>query len=304
MVSQAVGLAEAVGIPFIQKTVDLRVPWRWLPGHWCPRTFNILTRDSDPLAPPWPDLLIACGRRSVAASLAIRRHSGRRTFTVYIQDPKIPPAHFDLVVAPQHDGVSGENVVSTRGALHRVTADRLAEHAARFSTVLNDLPRPLVAVLLGGSSHGCRLTPAYCAEIGRQLQALTRTFGAGLVITPSRRTSADCILAMREALQTSPHYLWDGSGDNPYFGILGMADYIIVTSDSVSMVSEACATGKPVYVIDLPTSSKRLQIFHDKLRHAGVTRPFSGELSHWTYEPVNDVPRVATEIRRRLNLQG
>lgn len=300
--SQVVGLAEAVGIPFIQKTVDLRVPWRWLPGHLCPRVFQGLSADSDQLVPPWPEVLIACGRRSVAAALAIRRASKGHTFTIYIQDPRIPLHYFDLVVAPRHDGLQGANVITTHTALHRVTPARLAEHAVRHSARFSHLPRPLVAVLLGGSSHSSKLTPAYSAEIGRQLLDMTMKTGAGLAITPSRRTGRENLAAFINALQDSPYYLWDGSGDNPYFGILGLADYIIITGDSVSMVSEACATGKPVYIVDLPGYSRRLQIFHEELRREGVTRPFTGLLEHWTYEPINNGPRIAEEIHKRLGV--
>lgn len=302
MISQALGLAEVVGIPFEHKTVDLRIPWRWLPGHLCPNVWRGLTVDSDSLTPPWPDLLIACGRRSVAVSLAIRRAASGRTFTVYIQDPRIPSYYFDLVVPPQHDGLHGVNVISTRGALHRVTPARLTEHAARFAPQVESLPQPLVVVLIGGSSRNCRLTPAFSADIGRQLLAMVRVTGAGLALTTSRRTGAENEAALRKVLQAVPHYFWDGHGDNPYFGLLGLADHIVVTGDSVSMVSEACATGKPVHIIDLPGCGRRLQTFHDQLRHEGVTRPFKGDLDHWTYEPVNDAPHVAAQIRKHLKL--
>lgn len=302
MTSQAIGLAEAVGLPFEHKTVGLRRPWRWLPGHLCPGVLRGLTPGSDALSPPWPDLLISCGRRSGAVSIAIRRASAGRTLTVHIQDPQIPPRYFDWVVPPRHDGLSGPNVIPTRGALHRVTQDKLAEHAARHAERLAYLPRPLVAVLIGGSNRTCRLTPERSADIGRRLRDLARTHGVGLAVTPSRRTGADNSAALREALTGTPHFFWDGSGENPYFGLLGLADHIVVTGDSASMVSEACATGKPVYVIDLPGYGRRLQRFHDQLRREGVTRIFDGRLDSWHYEPINDTPQVAARIRIILGL--
>lgn len=303
MTSQAIGLAEAVGLPFEHKTIGLRVPWRWLPGNLCPGVLHGLTPGSDPVEPPWPELLITCGRRSAAVSIAIRRLSGGRTLTVHIQDPQVPVRFFDLVVPPRHDGLEGDNVLATRGALHRVTPEKLHEAVAAQAGRFAHLPRPLVAVLVGGSNRTCRLTPEVSTSIGKQLAVLARNHGAGIVLTPSRRTGAENVEAFRETLKEVPHFIWDGQGENPYMALLGLADQIVVTGDSVSMVSEAASTGKPVYVADLEGYSKRLVVFHHQLRKEGVTRSFPGPLEHWDYEPVNDTPRVAERIRELLALR-
>ncbi|WP_049764600.1 mitochondrial fission ELM1 family protein [Thioalkalivibrio sulfidiphilus] len=305
MTSQAVGLAEAVGLPFDQKTIGLKLPWRWLPGHLCPGALRFgLTRQSSPLVPPWPDLLIVCGRRSQAVAIAIRRLSGGKTLTVYVQDPKIPARYFDLVVPPRHDGLEGPNVMPTRGALHRITHEKLAEAAARQTGRFAHLSRPLVTVLLGGSSRSSRLTPEISAALGRELARLVREQDVGLAITASRRTGPENLGAFRAALGDVPHFLWDGEGENPYLAMLGLADYIVVTGDSVSMVSEAASTGKPVYVVDLEGYSNRLKVFHQELRREGITRPFPGPLERWVYEPVNDTARVAGRIRQMLAARG
>lgn len=303
--SQALGLAEAIGLPFEHKTVHLRRPWHWLPGYCCPGVLRWgLTADSDSLAPPWPELLISCGRRAGTVSVALKRASGRRIRTVHIQDPQIPPRYFDRVVPPRHDGLVGPNVLPTRGALHRVTAAKLAEHAARHAALLQDLPRPLVAVLVGGTSRHGRFTPEDASRVGEQLATLARDTGAGLAVTPSRRTGAENVATLRAALAGVPHFFWDGSGENPYFGLLGLADHIVVTGDSASMVSEACSTGKPVYVIELQGHGRRLRVFHQELRREGVTRPFDGRLEHWRYQPVNDTPEVAARLREWLGLSA
>ena len=302
MTSQVVGLAEAVGLPFTRKHVVLRAPWRWLPGPICLGVLHGLDRQSDPLTPPWPRLLISCGRRSALVARAIRRASGGATFCVHVQDPQISPTHFDLVVPPRHDGLSGANVLPTRGALHRVTADKLAAARERFAALFATLPRPWVAVLLGGSNRTCRFDPERATTFGHQLAESARTHGAGLIITPSRRTEAASLEALRATLTGVPHHLWDGTGENPYFGLLALADHLVVTGDSVSMVSEACSTGKPVHILHLPGYSRRLQRFHDELQEEGATRPFDGQLVSMDYEPVDDTPRIAAEIRRRLAL--
>lgn len=302
MENQCVGLAEAVGLSFTVKRIVVRPPWRWLlPGMW-PDPLRAISRRGDPLTPPWPRLLIATGRMSVAPSLAVGRASGGRTFTVQIQNPGVAMDAFGLVVAPRHDRLAGTNIVVTDGALHRVTPERLAVESVTFANDLAHLPRPLVAVLVGGNNRSYRFDPATAARLGDELAGLCRNFGAGLAVTASRRTSPAAVQALRDALRSMPAVVWDGGVANPYFGYLGLADAIVATCDSVSMVSEAASTGKPVYVFDLPGSSRKFEAFHSGLRASGITRPFSGALDHWTYAPLRDTARVAAEVRRRLEL--
>lgn len=288
VVSQAVGLAEAVDWPFEVKTVRLRAPWSFLPGHLCPWALSGLR---EPLAPNWPDLLITCGRRSVAVSIAIRKASRGRTFTVHIQNPRVPAHLFDIVAPPRHDGMSGENVLSTRGALHRITPAKLEAAATIWR---GRLGRPTVAVLLGGASRAHRFTPTRAEALA---DGLARIDGS-IVITPSRRTSMEIVTLLGRRLPRA--WIWDGTGENPYLGMLALAEHIVVTEDSASMASEAASTGKPVYVAAMDGGSARFDAFHALLREEGVTRPFDGSLASWSYEPVDDTPRIAAEIRRRI----
>ena len=297
---QCLGLAEALGCTPQIKRIMTRGPWRWLPP---PLWFNALAAQKprgDVLAPPWPDLMIATGRQTVALTIAVRRASAGQTFTVQIQNPKVDPAKFDLVVVPAHDRLSGANVLVTTGSIHRVTRARLDHEAKKFHDRLAHLPRPLVAVLIGGSNGHYDLTPGVARKLGRDLAILARQ-GHGLAITPSRRTGADNIAALRDGLGDASAAIWDFTGDNPYFGYLGLADAVVATCDSVNMVSEALATGKPVHVVDLPSRrSGKFADFHAGLRAAGLTRPFQGRIENWTYAPPDDTARVATEIKRRI----
>lgn len=299
MVSQAVGLAHATGLDVVEKTVSLKAPWRWLPGHRCPVPLKGLG-PGDRLAPPWPDLLITCGRRSTALSIAIRQQSGGRTYTVHIQNPLVPTRYFDLVVAPRHDGIEGANVLATRGAVSRVSRAKLEAAAREKASLFEHLPRPHVAVLIGGSNGCYRLTPEVMADVADKLAAMARTTGASLVVTPSRRTGAENEAILRAGLADVPAWIWDGRGDNPYFAMLGDADAVVVTCDSVSMVSEATVTGRPVYVIQLEGGNRRFERFHELMRRDGVTRPFTGALERWSYTPLDDTAEVAAVIRREL----
>ena len=301
MENQCRGLAEAVGLPTIVKRIQVLFPWRFLPPSLWIAPLAAIAASGDPLLPPWPRLLIATGRASVAPALAIQAASHGQTFAVQIQNPGTGLSRFDLVVPPRHDRLSGPNVVSTRGALHRVTAERLAAAAREFAGSVSHLPRPLVAVLIGGSNRSYRLDATAIGKLADGLRELTAE-GAALLVTPSRRTGAENERILRDHLTGLPAAIWDGTGTNPYFGYLGLADVIVVTGDSVSMVSEAASTGKPVYVFELPGGSAKFRAFHQGLRDDGITRPFAGKLDRWTYPPLDDTAVVAAEVRRRLKL--
>lgn len=298
MANQVIGLAEATGLAFVEKRLAIRSPWRHLaPAFWI-HPLDAPGPQGDRLEPPWPELVIACGRLTIAPALAAKRASGGRIFWVQIQDPRYARHAVDLMVVPGHDPARGANVFATLGAVHRVTPARLAEGARRVAAQLADLPRPLVAVLVGGSNRVFRMTDRRFAHFVDQLAALARQ-GFGIAVTPSRRTGASHERLLRERL-AGRGYIWDGVGENPYFGLLGLADALVVTADSVSMVSEAAATGKPVHVVDLEGGSAKFARFHQAMREAGVTRPFTGVIEHWCYVPPDDTARAAAEIRRRL----
>ena len=262
MESQCLGLAEALGITPQIKRLQPRFPWSHLPPQLWALPLCGLSPSGDRRAPPWPDLLIATGRATVAPALAIKRQSPS-TVVVQIQNPRAGAARFDLIIAPAHDRMTGPNILETTGALHRVTAKRLAEAAEAFR--------------------------------GR--------FGGGLAITPSRRTGAENLKRITAPLAGSATDIWDGTGENPYFGILALADALIVTSDSVNMVTEACATGKPVHVFDLEGGSAKFSRFHEALRRKGMTRPFTGDLGDpgdRTHTPPDDMARAAAAVRALL----
>ncbi|MBM3489117.1 MAG: hypothetical protein FJX68_01495 [Alphaproteobacteria bacterium] len=300
MENQCLGLAERLALPTAVLRLRPRAPWTWLPAGYWPWPLAALGPGSDRPAPPWPRLVLSCGRRAVPYALTIGRVSHRRTALVHIQNPQARLSAFDWVVAPEHDRLAGDNVIATLGALHRVNAVRLATAAARFAEGLAHLPRPLVTVLLGGSSRHHRLTAAAASRLAEQLAALARQ-GFGLAITPSRRTGEANLAILRERLAGSGAYLWDFRGDNPYFALLALADIILVTEDSVTMASEAAFTGKPLFVIGLEGGGRRLAAFHSGLRQAGHARPFAGRLEAFRPpRPLDEPGRVAALLASRL----
>jgi hypothetical protein len=301
MASQALGLAEAAGFPFVERPLTVRSPWTWLAPQLWLAPLRAVTDWGLPLAPPWPDLVIGCGRNTAMPALAIRRAGGGGTVAAQVQDPGVGRSAFDLMFVPAHDRLRGPNVFVTDGAIHRVTAARLAAERRRFPA-LEALPRPVVAVLIGGSNRAYRLTLDRLAGIADSVAAVLRETGGSAVVTPSRRTGADGIALFRERLAGLPADVWDGGGANPYFAYLAIADAVLVSADSVSMVSEAAATGKPVHVFDLEARSggrgdAKFARFHAAMRAAGVTRPFAGRIESWSYRPPDDTARAGAALR-------
>lgn len=302
--NQCIGVAEALGVSYTVKRIKLRSPWRQLSPWLAWGHAFALERSSDPIEPPWPDLLITSGRKSVGIGLMIRKNAGRNCTHVHIQDPRVPPALFDLVAVPQHDRMRGKNVVVTTAALHRVTPQRLAAEGDKWRQRLSHLPPRRVAVIIGGNSRAHTMTHADTSRLIAQLQSLAADGATGLMVTVSRRTGETNARRLREGLQGKNIFFWDGQGDNPYFGFLALADYIIVTEDSVSMTSEAVSTGKPVYTAPLTGGGTRLDRFHALLQKQGFTRPFTGILEDWSYETPNDTLRVAQAILKIRKLEG
>lgn len=299
MRSQALGLAEATGFPVIEKLLTVRLPWAWLPPQFWLAPLAAVRDGAVPLGPPWPDLVVGCGRNTVAPALAIRRAGGGRTLAAQVQDPRLGRREFDLLVVPAHDRLRGPQIIVTTGAVHRVTRQRLAAEQRRFP-MLAALPRPIVGVLIGGANRSYRLDNGRLAQTAREIATAVRATGGSVVVTPSRRTDATGLAVFRERLAGLPGEIWNGAGDNPYYAYLAAADALLVTADSVSMISEAAATGKPVHIIELPGGDRKFERFHAAMRAAGITRPFAGSIESWSYAPPDDTARSGAALRTLL----
>lgn len=301
MENQCVAVAKRLGLDPVIKRVKMRAPWKQL-SPWGLRLGNrwSLSPEGDQLDGPLPDILIATGRHSVTSSLAIRDLTKGKCFRVQIQNPGIDPRHFDLVVVPRHDRLTGPNVLVTRGAPHGVTAAALEAAKVKFHERFAPLPSPRITLLLGGNNGVYKLTELAAAKLADCLSTLARGNKGSVLITPSRRTGKAIEQIFQGKLKGVPGEMWDGSGDNPYLGYLAYADHIVVTADSVNMVCEAAATGKPVHVVPLDGGSDKFRRFHEGLVSDGITRPFHGTLESWTYPTFDDTEMVAKRIREMI----
>jgi mitochondrial fission protein ELM1 len=298
---QTRGVLDALGLDYQVKPVAPRGLWRAL-APWGP--VSPAERFGTPASqfqPPWPDFAIAAGRLTTPYIRALRRLAGRHTYTVILQDPKTGTGAADLYWVPEHDTLRGPNVITTLTSPHTFSPRRLAELRRAMPAEVAALPAPRVAVMLGGPNGDYRYTPAVLTRLVSGLRTLAG-LGAGLMITPSRRTPAGIAALVRDATEGLPRLFWSGEGDNPYPHFLAHADTLVVPADSVSMAGEACATGRPVYVLEPEGGSAKFGRFHAALRRHGAARPLPDRLERletWSYPPLNSAETIASEIARR-----
>lgn len=292
MVNQCYGLAEALPkslkLSIEEKIICLRAPWKWGTPFLRLGSHYALSEESSRLDAPYPDIVISCGRQAIVPALHVKKASGGRTIVVHIQNPVIDPSHFDALVVPQHDNVVGSNVIQTLGAPHRITAAKLEAERLKFPEFQKkNLEEKLVGVLIGGA---CKAYPMDQISVQRLVDTLKEFIQKGhrLLISPSRRTPIFVIEMLKsQLLKENPEivYLWDMQGENPYFSILANSDTLIVTCDSVCMITEACVTDKSVYLFPLKGGNRKFEAFHGALLKKERVKWLDGKES-LQFEPV------------------
>jgi mitochondrial fission protein ELM1 len=211
---------------------------------------------------------------------------------------------FDLVIPPRHDRLQGDNVFPITGSPHRLTPARLAGDLEQFRGLVDPLPRPRVAALIGGTSKAFDLSSERAAEMARLIREGIEAAGGALMMTFSRRTPDAARALLTARLRDLPGVIWDGQGPNPYFAFLAAADVVLVSEDSTNMAAEAASTGKPVLVLKMDGASDKFALFHRDLEARGAARPYRGVLETWSYEPLAETGAAAAEVVRRLELRG
>ncbi len=315
MRSQTTGLANALkaiwerdsGEPvnIIEKTISLK-PWAVpFPGHRTPLPFHSLKQNSSLIQKPWPDILLSCGRRSSAISIAIGKANQQKTYRVHIQNPQTPTHFFDLVASMQHDNLKGENVIETKLALHKLTSDQLEKEKQIWQSQFNlKTGQPTLGVILGGKNKKHGFNQQRLTDLINLIRLATTKDNARVLITPSGRTEPFVVKALATAFASDPSvWLWNKQGQNPYLGILSNADHLLVTADSVSMISESLFTTQPVHIFPLSGTSRRHGIFLDILtsdnliHQTGKTIDFSVQ---GRPSPIDETTRIAHMICHKM----
>jgi mitochondrial fission protein ELM1 len=295
---QCLGVAEAVAARLGGSVIDEREVHPRPSLAWAMPWGPMDPRDRAAIAPPHPDVAIASGRRCVPVLRALKREAPS-CLTVFLKDPRTGTGAADLIWVPEHDRLRGPNVLVSVTSPHRITAETLAEAAAGARAELLALPRPRVAVLLGGASRGVTFGEGDVRRLADGLRHLALQ-GAGLMITPSRRTPPQLRRALAAALEGTSHWFWDGRDANPYVEMLGLADAILVTADSTNMVSEAAITGRPIHLFMPKSLPRKHQRFLAAMERHGAVVKFHGHLETTSYQPLDSTPLIAAEIVRRL----
>lgn len=291
MRNQALGLAEAMGASrIVCHRIVLRGLWNWLVPY-----FRLGWSDTQQqFQPPWPEVIVACGRKAIAPALWLKRNIG--TLVVYVQDPYISPRYFDAVVAPAHDRMRDESIIPMMGACHRITEQKLREAREAFADSLGQAHQPRRSLFVGGPNR-CFSMPLPLIE--SLVSHLKREEGT-LWVTTSRRTPPDIVSMLRR--QTGIMLITPDDTPNPYMGLLAWSDVCILTCDSVGMVSEVMAAGVPMYLVTLPGGNHKFTLFHQDAEKQGFLRWWSADIPTHPYpiQPLCEMERVAALVRERL----
>ena len=298
MISQVEGLAKALDIDFTHHKVELNHLWKFIPPNLSPVSQNVFKKiDHDDF-----DVIISCGRKSVIPSIHLKNTSNKKVFNIHIQDPKVDLNHFDFIVAPEHDAIQGQNVISTKGAIHYLTENEISENKDYLNSFIIKDERKIWTLILGGPTKYYDYSTKNMKHIFTSLYKLLKKHDFQLVVIPSMRTPINTIHYAREFFGDNHTIIMDVD-KKAYLSALALSENIIVTCDSSSMISEAALTGKPIYIASiLPRKNdKRFQSFRNLFRELNITRNLGEEVENWTYEKLDETNRVADIIKQKIN---
>lgn len=304
--SQCLGVVDALGVPYSVKEVRYSA-FACLPNFLLGKSLIGLSLASRlAFRPPWPDVVIAAGRRTAPIARSIKAKNGGQTRLVQIMYPgESGISDFDLVAVPTHDAPkSGNNILPILGAPHGVTTGKLSQAAETWRETIEGLSSPRIAVLVGGSTRRRTFSAQMGRELGSQVNEMAKSVGASLMISTSRRTGQAAEQAMLSEISVSHEvFHWGQGGSNPYLGYLALADGVVVTGDSVSMCSEVCATDVPVYIYapEALITEKHARL-HQQLYSEGYARPLTGEWEEWKHPRLNSADVIADAMRDRLGI--
>ena len=298
MISQVEGLAKALNADFQHRIVRLNWLWNYIPPKLSPVSSLILKNEQYITENEKFDLVISCGRKSVIPSIFIKKKN-KKIFTIHIQDPKVRFNNFDLIVAPEHDELKGENVITSKGAIHYIT--RLEIEKARSYLLDKIQNEKIVSLILGGPNKYYNFSNEELTNIFREIKSSFISQGYKAIIIPSMRTPKRIIdLAINEFLIDG--FVVNSVDKQAYLSSLAIANIIVVTCDSTSMISEAATSGKPIFVAHMQPkrNNYRFKRFYKLFRELGVIRNLGEKIENWTYDNFNEAERIAAIINSRL----
>ncbi len=299
MISQVEGLAKALDIDFTHHKVELNHLWKLIPPNLSPVSQTVFKKiDHDDF-----DVIISCGRKSVIPSIHLKKTSNKKVFNIHIQDPKVDLTHFDFIVAPEHDAIEGSNVITTKGAIHYLTENEISENKDYLNSFIKKDERKIITLIIGGPTKYYDYSTENVEKIFINLKSLVENNNSQLVVVPSMRTPKNIINYAKEFFGET-HTIIEDVDKKAYLSALAISEYIVVTCDSSSMISEAALTGKPIYIanIEPKKNDKRFQKFRNLFKELNITKNLGEELEIWNYQKLDETNRVANIIKEKIKL--
>ena len=298
MISQVEGMAKALNAEFNHKIVRLSFPWNLIPPKFTPIS-NIILKDKIYLTEnETPDLIISCGRKSVIPSILLKKKN-KMIFTIHIQDPKVSFKNFDAIIAPEHDNLTGENIYSSKGAIHYVTESEI--NKAKHYLMDKVKSQKIVALILGGPNKYYSFDEDQLLKIFNVIKSNFISKDYKTIVIPSIRTPKMIIdLAAKEFSECG--YVVRGVDKQAYLSSLSLATSIVVTCDSTSMISEAAISGKPIFIAHMKAkrNNYRFKRFFDLFKKMGITRDLGEKIEIWSYDKYNEAQRIALELKKKI----
>ncbi len=298
MISQVEGMAKALNVEFSHKIVRLSFPWNMLPPKLTPIS-SIILKDKSYLSNNENiDLIISCGRKSVVPSILFKKKN-KKIFTIHIQNPKVNFKNFDAIIAPEHDKLKGENIYSSKGAIHYITLSEIKDAQNYLKSKVSD--KKIVSLILGGPNKYYSFNNEELLKIFNEIKLKFISKGYQVIVIRSMRTSDTSIEFALKELGEYGHVV-TSVDKQAYLSALALANNIIVTCDSTSMISESATSGKPIYVAHMKTKKNnyRFKRFFELFENLGITRDLGEAVESWTYNQINETERIANIINSKL----
>ena len=296
MISQVEGLAKALDLDFTHHKVELNNFWKFIPPKLTPIS-NKVYKDFDATN---YDIIISCGRKSVVPSIYLKKNSQKKIINIHIQDPKVNLKHFDIIVTPEHDGVTGDNVISSKGAIHYLTEQEISSSKDYLVGRL-DNKKNYLGLIIGGPNKYYNYSNQIIERVLLKVKKISELNKLQVIAIPSIRTPKNIITMTSEILGEN-HIAINEVDKRAYLSTLAISKYLVVTCDSTSMISEAAITGKPVYVEELPAKKNdyRFKKFRDLFTKLNIIKKLDKNLEDWTYKKLDESNRIAKEIKEKI----
>ena len=296
MISQVEGLAKALDLDFIHEKIELNNFWKLFPPKITPiQDFVFKNKINSNF-----DIIISCGRKSVVPSIYLKKKFKNKIINIHIQEPKVSLNNFDFVVAPEHDSLKGDNVLTSKGAIHYLTNNELDQNKNYLLPRIND-KKKIVTLVLGGPTRYYNYNNEVIDGIFSKIEQSFLKNNYQLIVVPSMRTPQHIIKKAKNYFDKD-QIIISNVDKKAYLSSLKISDHIIVTCDSTSMISEAAITGKPIYIAQMPMirNNQRFKSFFNLFESLNIIKELNSSVENWTYKKLNETNKIAEQIKKKI----